>query len=61
MTITDEPRHWVLPDEPTCNVRDAEGRVWEHTDDPDAPWQSGRICTTWPIVLSLGPLTEEKP
>ena len=55
------PRTWALPDEPTGKVRDAEGWMWEYTGDPDAPWQSGRICTTWPMVLTRGPLTEVKP
>lgn len=56
-----EPRTWTLPAEPDCPVRDAVGWVWEPTDDPDAPWQSGRIATTWPMVLTRGPLTEVKP
>lgn len=55
------PRRWALPDEPDCPVRDASGWLWEHTDATDAPWQSGRIATTWPMLLTRGPLTEETP
>ncbi len=58
--LDSRPRTWRLPAEPDCPVRDAEGRVWEHTNDPDTPWQSGRIATTWPMVLARGPLTEVK-
>lgn len=59
--LNTRPRRWVLPAEPDCAVQDPEGRTWEPTDDPDAPWQSGRIATTWPMVLTRGPLTEVTP
>ncbi len=58
--LDSRPRTWRLPAEPDCPVRDAEGRVWERTEDPDVPWQIGRIATTWPMLLTRGPLTEEK-
>lgn len=57
----DEPRIWSLPAEPDCPVRDTAGWVWEpDSGDEDAPWQSksGRVATTWPMLLTRGPLTE---
>ena len=61
MVTGPEPRTWTLPAEPDCLVRDNKGWLWTPTTNPDTPWQSGRIATTWPMLLTRGPLTEEKP
>lgn len=62
--MTGQPRTWTLPTEPDCPVRDAHDWLWTHNDDPHTPWESDlgsrRVCTTWPLLLTRGPLTEEE-
>lgn len=47
---------WTLPAEPGPEVRAVrvDTQLWIRDGHPDYPWRSGRICTTWPMVLALG-------